>query len=194
MFEIGEHDPRYERVAALLKSLGAERFSDSSMTTPTLRDWIAKMVAEGGERMKQEAAVLARWERGREVGRQSLELIKSGKMEEARQLLDSAIAEAIQGNHSRWASVLCRCAAGISRSMGDRQRQIHYEEQALPFAKDYGFAAYNFAQLLLSDGQLARAEHYAAEAYRQSITHTADADRDLITAILRQWPNVARGV
>lgn len=190
MFEIGEDDPRYERVAALLRSLGAQRFRDSLMTTPTLRDWITKMVAEGGERLKQEAAILAQWERGREVIRQSTELLKSGK-QEALQLLDPAIAEAIQGNQTRWATVLCRHASVISRSMRDRQRQIHYEEQALPFATDYGFAAYNFAQLLLSDGQLARAEHYAAEAYRQSITQMADANRDLITAILRQWPNVA---
>ena len=123
VFEIGEDDPRYERVAALLKSLGAERFRDSSMTTPTLRDWVAKKVAAGGERLKQEAAVLAQWERGREVIRQSTELLKSGKQEEARQLLDPAIAEAIQGRHSRWASVLCRCAAAISQSMGDRQRR-----------------------------------------------------------------------
>ena len=194
MFEIGEDDPRYERVAALLKSLGAERFRDFSMTTTTLRDWVAKKVAAGGERLKQEAAMQDQWERGREVLRQSTELLKSGKEEEARQLLDPAIAKAIHGNHSRWASVLCRCAAVISQSMGDRQSQIHYEEQALQFATDYGFAAYNFAQLLLSDGQLVRAEYYAIEAYRQSITQTADADRDLITAILRQWPNVAQGV
>ena len=194
MFEIGEDDPRYERVAALLKSLGAERFRDSSMTTPTLRDWVAEKVAAGGERWKQEAAVLAQWERGREVILQSTELLKSGKQEEARQLLDPAIAEAIQGNRNRWVVILCRHAAVLSHAMGDRQRQIHYEEQALPFATDYRFAAYNLAQLLLSDGQPVRAEHYAAEAYRQSITQTADADRDLITAILRQWPNVAQGV
>jgi hypothetical protein len=84
MFEIGEDDPRYERVAALLESLGAERFRDFSMTAPTLRDWVAKKVAAGGERLKQEAAMLAQWERGREVIRQSTELLKSGKQEEAR--------------------------------------------------------------------------------------------------------------
>jgi hypothetical protein len=76
--------------------------------------------------------------------------------------------------------------------MRDRQRQIHYEEQALPFAKDYRFAAYNFAQLLLSDGQLGRAERYASEAYRENMTQTTAADSDLRTAILRQWPNVAK--
>ena len=192
MFEIGEDDPRYERVAALLRSLDPKRVRDSSMTVPTLREWIAKMVADGGERLKQEAAVQAQWPRGREVLRESLELMKSGKKEQALNVLDPAIAEAIGGNHCRWVSVLCRHAFALSRSMGDSQRQIYYEELALPFAKDYRFAAYNFAQLLLSDGQIDRAEHHAAEAYNQSITETTDADRDLITAILRQWPNVAQ--
>jgi tetratricopeptide (TPR) repeat protein len=167
-FEIGEDDPQYERVAALLKSLGAERVQDFSMTVPTLREFVKKMVAGGGERLKQEAAMQAQWERGREVLRQS--------------------------NHSGWALILYRHAAVISRLMGDRERQIHYEEQALPLAPDYSFAAYNFAQLLLSDGQLVRAEHYAAEAYRQSIPRTTGDDRDLIAAILRQWPNIAQTV
>ena len=161
------------------------------MTVPTLREFIAKMVADGGQRFKQEVAMRAEWQRGGEVFRQSVE---SGKKEEAREILDSAIAEAIQGNHPRWVVVLCRHAAVLSGSMGGRQRQIHYEEQALPFATDHGFAAYNLAQLLLSDGQLVRAEQYAPEAYRQSITPTTDDDRDLIAAILRQWPNVAQTV
>ena len=193
MFEIGEDDPRYERVAALLKSLGAERFRDSSMTTPTLRDWVAKMVADGGvESFKREVAMREQWERGREVLRELPEL--AGKTEQALNLRDSTIAEAIQRNYTRWTSALCRHAANLSRSMGDRQRQIYYVEQALPFASEYSFAAYNFAQLLLSDGQLDRAEHFAAEAYRQCIQKGTDADRDLIRAILRQWPNVAQGV
>jgi hypothetical protein len=55
-------------------------------------------------------------------------------------------------------------------SMGDHERQMPYEQQALPFAKDYRFAAYNFARLLLGDGQLIRAERYAAGAYWQSMT------------------------
>jgi hypothetical protein len=150
-FEIGEDDPQYERVAGLLKSLGAERVRDFSITVPTLREFVRKMVAGGGERLKQEAAMQAQWEPGREVLRQSVELLKSGKKEEARKLLDPAIAEAIHFNHSSWALVLCRHAAVISRIMGDREHQIKYEEQALPFPPDRSFAAYNFAQLLLSD-------------------------------------------
>jgi hypothetical protein len=194
MFEIGEGDPRYERVTALLRSFDPKRVRDSSMTVPTLREWIAKMVADGRERLKQEAAVQAQWPRGREVLRESLELIKSGKTEQALNALDSAIAEAIEGNHCRWASVLSRHAAVLSHSMGDRERHIHYEQQRLPFAEDYRFAAYNFAQLLLSDGQLVRAERYAAEAYTQSIAQTSEADGDLRAAILKQWPNAAQSV
>jgi tetratricopeptide (TPR) repeat protein len=192
MFELGENDPRYERVAALLRSFDAKRVRDFSMTVPTLREFVAKMVADGGvESFKREVAMREQWERGREVLRELPEL--AGKTEQALNLLDSAIAEAIQRNYTRWTSALCRHAANLSRSMGDRQRQIHYEEQALPFASEYSFAAYNFAQLLLSDGQLDRAERFAAEAYRQCIQKGTDADRDLITAILRQWPDVAQG-
>jgi hypothetical protein len=84
-----------------LKTLGSERFRDFSMTTPTLRDWVAKKVAAGGECLKREAAMQDQWERGREVLRQSTGLLKSGKEEEARQLLEPAIAEAIHANHSR---------------------------------------------------------------------------------------------
>src|ERR1700722_16269962 len=127
MFEIGEDDPRYERVTALLRSLDPKRVRDSSMTVPTLREWIAKMVADGRERLKQEAAVQAQWPRGREVLRESLELMKSGKKEQAINVLAPAIAEAIEGNHCRWVSILSRHAAAVSLSMGDSERQIHYE-------------------------------------------------------------------
>jgi len=192
-FEIGESDPRYERVAALLRSFDSKRVRDFSMTVPTLRQWVAKMVADGGDSFKREVAMREQWERGGEVLRKLRELAMSGKTEQALNLLDSAIAEAIQRNHTGWASVLTRHAASLSHATKDPQRHIHYEEQALPFAKDHAFAAYNFAQLLLSNGQPVRAEHFAAEAYRQCVTKNTDADRDLIAAILKQWPNVAQG-
>ena len=79
MFDTGENDPCYETVAALLRSLDPKRVRDFSMTVPTLREFISKMVADGRERLKQEAAVLAQWPRGREVLRESLELMRSGK-------------------------------------------------------------------------------------------------------------------
>src|SRR5438094_10185467 len=92
MFDMGENDPRYERVAALLRSFDATRVCDFSMTVPTLRQWVAKMVADGGESFRREVAMREQWERGREVLRELLELAKSGKTEQALNLLDSAIA------------------------------------------------------------------------------------------------------
>lgn len=194
MFVIGESDPRYRKVAVLLRALGRERFRDFSMSVPTLQEFIEKVLRPGAERLKQEGyfATQAKWEHGREVMRQSLELLKNGQKGEALRLLDTAITEAIQKNHNEWILTLCHLAAGIALSMRDRQRQIHYEEQALPYAKDYRFAAYNFAQLLLSDGQVTRAEQYASEAYKESVTKATEADTDLRAAILKQWPNVVQ--
>jgi hypothetical protein len=106
--------------------------------------------------------------------------------------VEEALAEAIHENRDTWALILCRHAAVLAHSMGDHDRHIHYEERALPFAKEYRFAAYNFAQLLLKHGQVDRAERYADEAYKLSLTGTTDADRDLVAAILKQWPNIAQ--
>lgn len=75
--------------------------------------------------------------------------------------------------------------------MGDSRREIQYTRQALPYAKDYRFAVYNFAQLLLLDGQVGLAEQYATEAYELSIAEGTEADRDLAAAILKQWTNIA---
>ena len=80
----------------------------------------------------------------------------------------------------------------ISQHIGDCGREIHYNQLCLPLPKDYAFAAYNFAKPLLSDGQVDRAEQYAAEAYKLSITREMEADRDLVAAILKQWPSIAQ--
>jgi len=187
-FVIGESDPRYGKVAGLLRTLGTARFREFSMTVPTLEEFIEKVLRPGAEYF----AAQVKWEHGREVMKQSIDLFKKGQKEKALQLLDPAITEAIQKHHNEWIRTLCQHAAVIALSMRDRRRQIHYEEQALPFAKDYRFAAYNFAQLLLSDGQATRAEQYASEAYKQSVMQTTEADTDLRAAILKQWPNLVQ--
>jgi hypothetical protein len=73
----------------------------------------------------------------------------------------------------------------------NRGREIEYTKQALPHAVDYRFAAYNFAQLLLRDRQLNPARRYARDAYELCTTPETEADRDLVAAILKQWPNIA---
>ena len=123
---------------------------------------------------------------------QSLDFMRAAKNEQALSLLDAAIAEAVQEHRDLWISILCSHAAVISHHIGDRRREIHYNRLRLPLAKGYAFAAYNFAKLLLSDGQVDRAEQYAAEAYKLSIARETQADRDLVAAILKQWPSVAQ--
>ena len=131
------------------------------------------------------------WERGRQAMQQSVDLAKTGEIEQALGVLDSALSQATQENRGIWIKMICRHAAVLAHAMGDSRREIRYTEQALPYAKDYRFAVYNFAQLLLLDGQAGLAERYATEAYELSIAEGTEADRDLAAAILKQWPNIA---
>ena len=90
-----------------------------------------------------------------------------------------------------WIETLCRHGAAVAQIAGDRRREIRYAEKALPYAKDYSFAIYNFAQLLLRHGQAGRAKQYATQAYELSTTGETVADRDLAAALLKQWPDIA---
>jgi len=90
-----------------------------------------------------------------------------------------------------WVGTLCRHAAVLAHAMGDVSREIQYAEQALPHANDHRFALYNFAQLLLRDGQVSLSERYATEARKLALERKSEADRDLLAAILKQWPRLA---
>jgi hypothetical protein len=130
-------------------------------------------------------------ERVEEVIKQSVELAKTGDKEQVLVFLDGALAEVTPENRGdSWTQVLCRHAAVLANAMGDRRREIRYTEQALPYAKDYRFAVYNFARLLLRDGQVYLAERHATEAYKLSLAGGNRSDRDLVAAILKQWPNI----
>lgn len=131
------------------------------------------------------------WERGRQAMQQSVDLAKTGDIEQALGVLDSALTQATQEDRGMWIKIICRHAAVLAHAVGDRRREIQYTEKALPYAKDYRFAVYNFAQLLLLDGQVGLAEQHATEAYKLSIAEGTEADRDLAAAILKQWPNIA---
>ena len=68
-----------------------------------------------------------RWDRGREVMHQTLELLRVAKDEQALSLLDDAITEAVREHRDLWISLLCSHAAAISHHLSDRQRKIHYK-------------------------------------------------------------------
>ena len=129
------------------------------------------------------------WKRGKEVVSESLELAKNGKAAEAFLLVDTALNEAIRENRNKWASALCAHGEIIALAERDCRRQIRYKEQSLKYSDDYAFAAYNLALLLLADGQDTRAKHYASEAYKLAAKRPTQSQRDLIAAIVSQWPN-----
>ena len=79
----------------------------------------------------------------------------------------------------------------MAHATGDRDREIRYMKQVLPYAKDRQFALYNLAELLLRDGQTGAAEQYASEAYQLSVAEGTADNRELATAILRLWPSIA---
>jgi tetratricopeptide (TPR) repeat protein len=133
-----------------------------------------------------------KWQRGRQAIDESMSLLKVGERAQALNILDSAIAQAIEENRSTWVRTLSGVAEVVAHVLGDRIREISYRKQALPYCKDYRFAAYNFAQLLLRAGQFDLAQQYATEAYEQSSSSETEADRDLTTAILKQWPNISK--
>jgi tetratricopeptide (TPR) repeat protein len=104
----------------------------------------------------------------RDVMVESLHLVQRGESEQAFNMLDNALEHATNENHVTWIRTLCRHAALVAHIAGDRRREIRYTESALPYANDYSFAIYNFAQLLLRDGQADLAKRYATKAYELS--------------------------
>jgi hypothetical protein len=131
------------------------------------------------------------WDAGVHAMRQSLDLAGEGHSEEALRVLDDSIAEANEEKRGMWVGTLCRHAAVLAHAMGDVRREIQYAEQALPHADNERFALYNFAQLLLRGGEVARAEHYAKKAHQLALAQGTEADRDLVAALRKQWPNLS---
>ena len=131
------------------------------------------------------------WDAGVHAMRQSLDLARDRQPEKALRILDDVIAQANEEERGMWVATLCRHAAVLAHAMGDIRREIQYAEQALPHADDYRFALYNFAQLLLRGGEVARAERYARGAHKLALAQGTETDRDLIAAIRKQWPNLS---
>lgn len=140
--------------------------------------------------MKAEAQEKS-WKRVRDVIMRTLELVRNGESEKAFATLDSAIAELPEQHRNVLGVLLLRHAAVLANSKGEQDREIKYTQQALPYAKDYSFAAYNLSQLLLKDGQVDLARRYALEAYKLSCESKDESNCDLVKAILEQWPNLA---
>ncbi len=130
------------------------------------------------------------WDVGRLAMQRTTDLLKGGQLNEVFPILDEAIAQAIKEKRSIWVRIFCRHGEVLAHARGDAEREVRYAEQALPYTTDYRFALYNLARILLRVGQTVRAESCATEAYKLAVAEKSDADRDLVAAILKQWPHL----
>jgi Flp pilus assembly protein TadD len=121
----------------------------------------------------------------------TVDLIQRRETEQAFGDIDRTLADALHDNQELWVETLCKHGAVMAHATGDREREIRYTKQALPYAKDRQFALYNLAELLMRDGQSGAAEQCATEAYQLSVAEGNTDNRELATAILRSWPGIA---
>ena len=121
----------------------------------------------------------------------TVDLIQRGETEQAFGEIDRTLTDALHDHQELYFKTLCKHAAVMAHASGDRDREIRYMKQVLPYAKDRQFALYNLAELLLRDGQTGAAEQYATEAYQLSVAEGTADNLELATAILRLWPNIA---
>ena len=128
--------------------------------------------------------------KAREAVQRSLEFARAGKPEKALELLDGVLAEAVRENRSESITLITGVASVMADVIGDRGRARFYYEQRLPHVCDRSFGLYNFARILLQDGQNDLAKEYALKSYELAVTKDSDSDRELIAAILSRWPEL----
>jgi hypothetical protein len=76
------------------------------------------------------------WHRVRDAIKMSAKLSQDEKHQEALELVDRAIANAIQRGHASWALTLSHHAAVISAFLGDRQLVKQYYVQSLTYVPE----------------------------------------------------------
>jgi tetratricopeptide (TPR) repeat protein len=127
----------------------------------------------------------------RDIMSQSIELSKAGKIEEALDVLDKFLAKDNHKNAAIEIPIVSRHAEVLADVIGDRPRVRRYHEMILPYASDQAFAFYNLAQLYLRDSLADEARKWAIKSYELCGPQGTEANQDLSSAILKQWPDIA---
>ena len=96
----------------------------------------------------------------------SNKLYIEGKVREALDLLDNAIAEAIEDGQTRWLGILSMHAAALSGFGEDRSRIKHYCEQLLKYDPENPMALYRSAQIANGEGRTDDARQYATKCHQ----------------------------
>jgi thioredoxin-like negative regulator of GroEL len=121
----------------------------------------------------------------------SLRLSTSGQQQEALQLMDEVIAEAIEEADDSSLYLLIDHAALLNGR--DRFVVKHYCEQYLASSPENPRALYRLADVAMEDGQPEIAKQYAKRCHR-AILRSDDEKvrRDLLDLVLERWPELAQ--
>ena len=122
----------------------------------------------------------------------SLKLWDLGKHQEAFQLLDDSITDAIGAGKTSWVSALSHHAAILSRQANNLPLRKHYYEQSLAHSPENARALYGLAEVALEEDQQDRAKDFAARCYRVILQSDDEVmKRGLLDLVLLRWPELA---
>ena len=127
----------------------------------------------------------------REAMRRSTRLMQEEKYEEALEILDGAIALAMQAGENSYASTLCHHAANIARFGESADRARHYYEQSLVSNPENPRALEGLAEISGQRGHIKVALEYARRSYEALMKSEDDLfKQSRLERLLRKWPGV----
>jgi len=133
------------------------------------------------------------WHRLRDAINKSAKLSQDEKHQEALELVDRAIADAILQGHASWVLTLSHHAAVIAAFLGDHQLVKKYYEQSLAYVPENPRALYGLAKVAREEGESETARQYAFKCYK-ALGELEDEDvvkQGLLDLVLKDWPEVA---
>ena len=131
------------------------------------------------------------WYRYRDAIGASTRLAQQHEDKKALELLDDAIASAVDEGEYRWVLTLSHHAAVIARFIGDWPRVRRYYEKSLAVNPENAQAFSGLADVAQEQGDFEQAKQYAARCYK-SLTQGDDFLREArIETLLKKWPDVA---
>jgi tetratricopeptide (TPR) repeat protein len=135
---------------------------------------------------------MAEFNQFREALADSIALLNQEKNEEALELLDKSIVDAIGKHQIQWIRTLSHHAAIISNHIGNLRRVKHYYEQSLAFDSVDPAALYGLADLARRQGEVEIARQFAARCQKAIVEGNDEIMKEgLLDLVLLHWPELA---
>ena len=110
----------------------------------------------------------------------------------ALEVVDEAIAEAVQLGENSWVKTLCHHGAVIARHIENLELAKRYYEQSLASNQENSRALYGLASVAREQGDLKAAKQYAVRCYQALTQNDEDVLREhWLDLLLKNWPEVA---